>query len=219
LNFISFRRYYLDQELDNSKHLFKGKILDVGGKKENRRGNFKPPYEQVDKWIFLNNDKTTNPDIVTDLPNIPLEDESIDIVVCTEVIEYIYDYKIILNKMNRILKKDGILILSLPFLYTLHADDEHDYFRLTEPLITKELSRNDFSIKEFKRMGGVFAVIFDLIRAYMSYQTKRTVLVKVMNKVWMKLGLIFRFFDKRYCKNNYYINTGYFIVAKKLNNG
>jgi SAM-dependent methyltransferase len=215
LSFISFRRYYLDKELEKILPLFNGQVLDIGGKKDNRRGNFIPPYKQVEKWIFLNNDKSTNPDIVADLPIIPLEDNSIDVIICTEVIEYIYDYKKLLNEMNRVLKKDGILILSLPFLYTLHNDDKYDYFRFTESLIKKELVLNNFTIKEFNRMGGMFAVIFDLVRGYLSYQTKATFIVRGLRKIWINLNVIFKFLDRTCCKNNYYINTGYLIVSRK----
>jgi hypothetical protein len=117
--------------------------------------------------------------------------------------------------MNRVLKKNGILILSLPFIYTLHNDDKYDYFRLTEPLIRKELISNNFTINKFSRMGGLFAVIFDLVRGYLSYQTKNTFIVKVFRKILIKISIIFIFLDKRYCKNNYYINTGYLIIVEK----
>ena len=99
MEFISFRRFYLDLLLEENKQVFKGRVLDVGGKKDNRRGDFIPPYERVDEWLFLNNDKQSNPDILTDLPDIPLEDNSVDVVLCTEVIEYIYDYKKLLSEI------------------------------------------------------------------------------------------------------------------------
>ena len=112
MNFISFRRYYLDLILEENKHVFKGRVLDVGGKRDNRRGSFEPPYEQVEDWVFLNNDKQTNPDILIDLPNIPLEDNSIDVVLCTEVMEYIYDFRELLFQMGRVIKPGGVLILT-----------------------------------------------------------------------------------------------------------
>ena len=217
MSFISFRRYYLDQALEENKQVFKGKVLDVGGKKDNRRGAFVPPYEQVDEWLFLNNDKQSNPDILTDLPDIPLEDNSVDVVLCTEVIEYIYDYKKLLSEMSRVLKQDGILLLSFPFIYPLHADDKHDYYRLTEPLIRKELSEN-FTIEKFNRMGGISAVIFDLIRGYFSYQTKRTFLVKALHRLLMMTSGVVRVLDKKAFKNNYWINTGLFLIGRKNGN-
>ena len=173
-----------------------------------------PPYEQVDEWIFLNNDKQTNPDILTDLPDIPLEDNSVDVILCTEVIEYIYDYKKLLSEMSRLLKQDGVLLLSFPFIYPLHADDKHDYYRLTESLIRKELSEK-LTIEELERMGGISAVIFDLIRGYFSYQTKRTFLVKALYKTLMMTSGVVRFLDKKICKNNYWINTGLFLIGRK----
>jgi SAM-dependent methyltransferase len=215
LSFISFRRYYLDQVLEDNKQVFKGKVLDIGGKKDNRRGAFLPPYEQVDEWVFLNNDKQSNPDILVNLPDISLEDNSVDVILCTEVIEYIFDYKKLLFEMRRILKKDGVLLLSFPFIYPLHADDKHDYYRLTEPLIRKELSEN-FTIEKFNRMGGIPAVIFDLIRGYLSYQTKRTFLVKALHRVLMMTSGLVRVLDKKVCENNYWANTGYCIIARKI---
>jgi len=212
LSFISFRRYYLDHELDENKQIFKGRVLDIGGKKDNRRGSFVPPYEQVDEWVFLNNDKKSNPDILANLPDIPLGDNSVDVVLCTEVIEYVYDYKKLLFEMSRVLKQDGVLLLSFPFVCSLHGDDKYDYYRFTEALIRKELSEN-FSIKRFNRMGGIPAVIFDLVRGYLSYQTKRTFLVKVLHRMLMMTSGVVRVLDKKVCKNNYWVNTGYLLIG------
>ena len=37
-----------------------------------------------------------------------------DIVVCTETLEHIYDYEIVINELLRVLKKDGLLIVTFP---------------------------------------------------------------------------------------------------------
>jgi ubiquinone/menaquinone biosynthesis C-methylase UbiE len=189
-------------------------VLDIGGKKENRRGEFIPPYDQVDEWLFLNNDKTTNPDILSNLPNVPLEDNSVDIVICTEVIEYIYDYKKLLSEVHRVLKVDGVFILSSPLIYTIHADSMCDYYRFTESLIRKEI-QHLFRVERFRRMGGVFAVVYDIVRGYLSYQSDRTFLIKASFRVWLMLSRVFKIFDKAFFKNNHYINTGYFLIVVK----
>jgi len=41
----SFRRYYLDQFLLGTE--FYGNVLDLGGKKEQKRGGFHPPLGKV----------------------------------------------------------------------------------------------------------------------------------------------------------------------------
>jgi 2-polyprenyl-3-methyl-5-hydroxy-6-metoxy-1,4-benzoquinol methylase len=43
------------------------------------------------------------------------EDESIDIVVVTEVLEHIKDYNLVLKRIYDMLKNDGILIMSIPY--------------------------------------------------------------------------------------------------------
>jgi len=218
VKFLTFRRYYLDKFLEKYKNLFYGKVLDIGGKKNNRRGNFLPPYDQVVKWIFLNNDKSSNPDILSNLPTIPLDDNSIDLIVCTEVMEYIDDYKRLLIEINRVLKNNGLLILSTPFIHALHNDDEFDYFRFTEPMIKNELS-NNFIIEKFHRMGNLFEVILDLIIGYLSYQTKKTWIKKITLRILKLTGLILVSLKKNsHIDNNYWINTGYFVVAKKNEN-
>ena len=214
MSFISFRRYYLDSVLELNKGLFKGKVLDLGGKKVNRRGNFSPPHEQVDEWLFLNNDEGSQPDILTHLPNIPLESNSVDVVLCLEVIEYIADYQKLLLEINRVLKKGGVLVLSFPFMYPLHADDKFDYYRFTEPLIRRELS-GMFMINEFIRMGSIPAVFFDMIRAYLSYQTGKTLLVRALYRLLIMMRHIVVYLDKKMSNNNYYINTGYILIGEK----
>ena len=56
---ITFRRMYLDEWLERSKPLMHGKVLDIGGKKDNKRGNFRPPIEKVSSWEYVNIDKIT----------------------------------------------------------------------------------------------------------------------------------------------------------------
>ena len=204
----------MDLILEENKHVFKGRVLDVGGKRDNRRGSFEPPYEQVEDWFFLNNDKQTNPDILIDLPNIPLEDNSIDVVLCTEVMEYIYDFRELLFQMGRVIKPGGVLILSTPFIGALHGDSEGDYYRFTESLLIKELT-DSFTIESVERMGGIVAVIYDLFRSYMSYQTKRSFMIRVLSALFIKSNRFFIWLDKKFFKNNYYINSGFLLVVRK----
>jgi len=53
--------------------------------------------------------------IITDLTNTTLAQNSIDIIVCTETLEHMPDYKATLLEIKRILKPNGYLILSVPY--------------------------------------------------------------------------------------------------------
>lgn len=202
------RRHFLDELLKRDCPRFTGKILDLGGMKLNRRGSFQIPENLFADWVCLNSDPSTNPDIIAILPNIPLEDEMIDTVIMTEVIEYIHDSHKLMAEIHRVLKKDGKLFLSAPFLHPLHGDPESDYYRYTETFF-KLLLQEKFKIVAIERMGGVFAVIYDLIREFLS----KTVLLAKIHRVMWKLWLLC---DKCANKNNRSIHTGFWLSLKKI---
>ncbi len=56
-----------------------------------------------------------------DLKNLDYKDEFFDVIMCTEVIEHVPEYKKVLKEFERILKKGGLLIISFPneFLWTI----------------------------------------------------------------------------------------------------
>lgn len=49
-----------------------------------------------------------------DLKKINFHEEYFDIIICTEVIEHIPEYKIVIEELKRVLKKEGYLILTFP---------------------------------------------------------------------------------------------------------
>lgn len=46
--------------------------------------------------------------------NIPLKDNSVDIVICLDVVEHIRETNFLLKELDRILKKNGTLVLTTP---------------------------------------------------------------------------------------------------------
>ena len=56
-----------------------------------------------------------------DLRDLDYKDEFFDVIMCTEVIEHVPEYKKVLKEFERILKKGGMLIISFPneFLWTI----------------------------------------------------------------------------------------------------
>lgn len=67
---------------------------------------------------------------------IPLPDESVDVVVCTDVLEHLDDQKAILE-IKRVLKNKGLLVLTVPAFPSLwNANDDYSHhlrrYRLDE---------------------------------------------------------------------------------------
>lgn len=46
--------------------------------------------------------------------DLPIEDKSMDFVICTEVLEHVIDPTTVLNELRRVLKDDGLIITSIP---------------------------------------------------------------------------------------------------------
>jgi len=116
----SYRRKILDRLLEQNKYYYKGIVLDIGGRD---RGKFKKPKDEVEKWIFADIEQKHKPDIilnVEDMNNIVTE--SIDVINAVELFEHVENIEKGLNECYRVLKKNGTMILSAPFLYPIHAD-------------------------------------------------------------------------------------------------
>ena len=69
--------------------------------------------------------------------NLPVEDNSIDVVVSFETLEHIDEHEKFLSEIKRVLKPGGILVMSTPDK-NVYMADEHNHFHL------KELDRDEF---------------------------------------------------------------------------
>ncbi len=69
---------------------------------------------KVDYW------PSENCDIICDIKNIPLEDETFDFILCSEVIEHLIDPYYALKELKRILKKNGKILITAPFRSLYH---------------------------------------------------------------------------------------------------
>ena len=71
-------------------------------------------------------------DLVGDAHDLSaFDDDSFDVILCTEVLEHLHDPHVAISEMHRVLKPQGKLILTTRFVFPLH-DVPHDYFRYTE---------------------------------------------------------------------------------------
>lgn len=113
----------------------------------------KPAFRYIQhskcKWVCL--DK--NPDLVPfyrenrieylvkDIEDPILLDKA-DVCFCMEVLEHVKEPDAVLHNIYYNLNQDGILHLSVPFLYPKHSDE--DYWRFTDAGLEVLLERNNF---------------------------------------------------------------------------
>ena len=212
MSFITFRRFFLDNKLEEYSGDFKGKILDLGGQKEQRRGRFQIPSHLKESWLVLNNNPAVLPDIICSLPDIKCVDKSIDTILMTEVIEYICDVQKLISEMSRVLKDDGLAYVSSPFLNPLHGDSESDFYRYTESGLKKIFSEH-FEIVRLERMGSIYSVYGDTLLSYAS--TYPSLFIKVVSKIIRLSAPIMILAENILFGKNTHINTGFWLVLKK----
>jgi len=209
----SVRRQLLDKLYHENSNEYKGIVLDIGGRD---RGAFKKPKDKVEKWIFADIEAKHKPDIVLNIANMPqIETESIDIVNAAELFEHVEKIDDGLNECYRILKFEGKIIISVPFLFQIHADP-FDFQRWTNHKWKTELEIIGFSIIKLQIMGRFFSLVNHLFRTFAQ---------SLPFGIKHFMYLFFPFFDllskldSTFMVENHKklgsFHGGYFIIAKK----
>jgi SAM-dependent methyltransferase len=160
----SYRRMLLDEDLERSREFINGIVLDVGGKAKGKEGQFHPSASDRTRWIYLNINERTQPDVIGDAEFLPFRAEGLDSVVCTEVLEHCEYPQKVIDELYRVLREKGHLIISVPFICPIHADP-FDFNRFTDRKLCSMLKR--FKIIELKKQGYYFTVLADMIKVYL----------------------------------------------------
>ena len=192
------RRKLLDQVMLELCKRLGGVVLDVGAGAS--------PYSLLPETrsVRLDIARSNRVDVVADAHHLPIGDGLVNAVICTEVLEHLENPIGALAEIKRVLANDGILILSTPFLYPLHGED--DFWRITPRGVRRLLSRLGFVVDEIIPQGGVFSSIGSLIHVW-----GERLPVPIKYLVWLISHLLGRL-DKNYEEA---WATGYVVVAKK----
>lgn len=95
-------------------------------------------------------------DITSDIANIPVEDHSFDVVLCTEVLEHVPEPISALKEFARVLRPGGRLIVTAPLGSGLHQQPFHFYGGYTPFWYLKFLPAVGFSSISIEPNGGFF---------------------------------------------------------------
>jgi ubiquinone/menaquinone biosynthesis C-methylase UbiE len=151
------------------------RILDAGAGELNQK-KFCPhlnyvsqdfaQYEGVGDGKGLQTKKWDNSklDIISDITAIPESDASFDAIMCIEVFEHLPDPLMAIKEFSRLLRKDGILILTAPFCSLTHFAPYHFSTGFNRYYYEKHLADNSFKIVEIVQNGNYFEYIAQEIR-------------------------------------------------------
>lgn len=122
-------RYYIEKFLSENANLIQGTCLEIESNTYCLSFGKNCRCDVLD--TKKNNPKAT---ITADLRNVPeIKDETYDCIILTQVLQFIDDYESAIHECWRILKPEGVMLVTLPFISRVdaRAGIEGDFWRFT----------------------------------------------------------------------------------------
>jgi len=133
--------------------------------------------------------------------DLPFPDSSFDVVLCRELIEHVQDEAQAFKEMHRVLKTDGLLLITTPNAYTGLIDGTIHVRGYSPITFIREVTEQGFEI--VKKRGNVPYILIRL------FQMVRMGLDFVLDE-YKEIDKITRGYEDRY-----YLSTQLFILARK----
>jgi SAM-dependent methyltransferase len=143
-----------------------GKLLDVGcGSK---------PYQAlftVDTYIGMDIDSerarlTGIADSFYGGRVFPFSSGSFDSVLCSQVLEHVFNPDEFISEIARVLKPGGRLLLTVPFVWDEH-EQPFDYARYSSYGLSALLAKQGLRVIKHKKLGADPSTLFQLANAYL----------------------------------------------------
>jgi len=194
-----------------------GRTLDVGcGQK---------PYEHLcrsSSYIGLEIDTPENrtnkkADYYYDGIHFPFGAKEFDSVISNQVFEHVFTPDLFLLEIFRVLKDDGILLLTVPFVWDEH-EQPHDFARYSSFGLRALLQNNGFVIVDQRKSINDIRCIFQLINDYIYKKTvsrNRYLNLLVMLSCMMPVNVIGELLSKIFPSNDdLYLDN--IVLARKV---
>jgi SAM-dependent methyltransferase len=146
--------------------VLKGRMMDFGcGSK---------PYKSlinVDEYIGVDYEgqghshKNEQIDVFYDGKTIPVESNSFDSVLATEVFEHVFNLEEMLVELHRAMKPGALMLVTCPFLIAEH-EEPNDCNRYTSFGLKNLLQRNGFEIVFYEKLGTAVQAQMQLFMSY-----------------------------------------------------
>jgi SAM-dependent methyltransferase len=197
-------------------------VLDVGcGLRPYEKYFAQGVYTGIDVPQSGRMDDGKKPDYEFDGVNIPFADCHFDSVLCTEVLEHAVDPDALLKEICRVLKPEGTLFLTVPFMWGLH-ELPYDFRRFTSEGIRVAVEKAGLKLLKFEKLNSGISAIHMLISSETNNYLNNVVDVATKNSFRFKLSyyiqakllrLLFWIWRKNFRFERIYIDN--LVVAQK----
>ena len=149
-------------KIESKKITINSKVLDIGAGNCPYRSYFSHcdykahDFHQLDENQLQDSVGYGKIDYISDILAIPVEDNTFDVIICTEVIEHVPYPILAIKQYARILRPGGVLLITAPLQSGIHQIPYHFYGGFTKFWYMKILSEYSFSEIEINENGGLF---------------------------------------------------------------
>ena len=175
---------------------------------------YKKIFSNVTKyyWIdYISTKKLYNSaDYYYDWNKIPFGNDFFDSLICSEVLEHVFNIDEVLKEIHRVLKKWAYWIITIPFARDEH-EVPHDFWRYTYFWIKHILKKNNFTIVRHIKSWNYIAALSQLFIMYYIKVTStnydiiniinRLFIISSLNVIWLLLIFILPNNDDFYLNN------------------
>lgn len=219
------RNDFLKKELSKLPNGYK--ILDAGaGELKNKKYcqhlNYTSQdiceYDGVgdDVGLHMGEWNTDNIDLVCDIVNMPIADDSFDAVICSEVFEHMQDPALAIVEFSRVIKDNGILILTAPFSSLVHFAPHYYCTGFSSYWYKHHLEKNNFEITSIQANGDWFSLMKqEILRIPKECYKSNKLLVPFAVLLSLLYVFLFKFINSGAQKIDIAC-FGYFVVARKV---
>ncbi len=189
----------------------RGITLEFGAIK-NKNKTFSNFVKGKSKFEYTNINPNKNFNIFfADLTKkLKIKNNKYDNILIFNVLEHLPKFSLAFSETFRILKKGGLLIGSVPFIYQIHSAP-NDYYRYTKDFLNLKLKENKFKkIKIFPLGFGPFVASYTLIHSYLKF-------LPLFSQIILVIAFILDSFIQVFVKTKLseIFPIGYFFIAKK----
>lgn len=170
------------EAIDEAKKYAKGKLIDIGCGRMPYRKELEP---LVDSYIGVDHPQVSKlyksdvkPEVLADAKKLPFGNNCFDIALLIQVLEHVDAPDKVIKEAARVLKPDGVLIISVPFFYPLH-DMPYDFGRYSPTALKNFIKESNLRLLKIKTQGSFIEFWLQMLNTYLIKRINDIILIEL----------------------------------------